>query len=357
MISKTKQLFYITVLVLTVILSSCSKHDIDGDKVYFVYWNEGSGKNKILIQGADAETFKELKHANYAIDKNVVYYEAGKLKDANPKTFISISDHYGKDNRYAYNDGRKIEGADGNTFEIIEEGPYSKDKKDYYFDTIAMKVSDLKTFKILNQFSDYGYWAKDKNYYYHSGKKYPLADYETFTYIKNGYAKDKLQVYFEDSVVIGADAKTFKSIDYAYGQDKYGKFKRCHKLNIKDPNTFEILQFGFTKDKYHVYDNDTIVKGADPATFEFITGSMWAKDKASYFYKGKRVGEVDYTTFRYLDYHYAIDKNHVYYNDQIIKEADAKTFKHIEGSQDGKDKNGCYRYGEKVDCKVLLTDE
>jgi hypothetical protein len=34
-----------------------------------------------------------------------------------------------------------------------------------------------------------------------------------------------------------------------------------------------------------------------------------------------------------------------------------KTFKHIEGSQDGKDKNGCYRYGEKVDCKVLLEDE
>ncbi len=42
MISKTKQLFYITVLVLAVILSSFSKLVIDDDKVYFVYWNEGN---------------------------------------------------------------------------------------------------------------------------------------------------------------------------------------------------------------------------------------------------------------------------------------------------------------------------
>ena len=354
---KTRNLLFFLVLTTVVILTSCNSHDIDGEKVYYVSWNEGSGKNKTLIQGADAETFKELEHSEYAVDKNNVYYEAGKLKDANPKTFTSILDYYGKDNKHAYKGGDKIDGADGNTFEVIEGGPYSKDNKDYYFDTISMKVSDLKTFKILNQNSDFGYWAKDKNHYYISGKKYPLADYETFDKIGNGYAKDKLKVYFEDSVVVGADPKTFKAIEYAYGQDKNAKFKGHYKLNIKDPNSFEVLQFGFTKDKFHVYDKDSLVEGADPATFEFITGSMWAKDKKSYFYKGKLVSYVDYGSFRYLDYNYAVDKNNVYYDDQIIKGADAKTFKHIEGSQDGKDKNGCYRYGEKVDCKVLLEDE
>ncbi len=353
----TRKLFYLLVLAIITILTSCNNHNIDGDKVYYVYWNEGSGKNKILIQGADAETFKELEHATYAIDKNFVYYEAGKLKDANPKTFVSILDYYGKDNRFAYNAGTKIEGADGQTFHVIEGGPYSKDAKDYYFDTIALKVSDLKTFKILNQNSDFGYWAKDKKHYYLSGKKYPLADYETFEKIGNGYAKDKLQVYFEDSIVVGADSKTFKAIEYAYGQDKNAKYKGRHRLNIKDPNSFEVLQFGFTKDKFNVYQNDRIVEGADPVTFEFITGSMWAKDKKSYFYKGNLIAYIDYPTFRYLDYHYAIDKNNVYYDDQIIKGADAKTFKQLEGSQDGKDRNGCYRYGIKVNCKVLLEAE
>lgn len=210
---KTRNILYFLALIVVSILTSCNSHDIDGEKVYYVSWNEGSGKNKTLIQGADAETFKELKHSKYAIDKNNVYYEAGRLRDANPKTFISILDYYGKDNRFAYKGGDKIDGADGKTFEVIEGGPYSKDNKDYYFDTISMKVSDLKTFKILNQNSDFGYWAKDKNYYYLSGKKYPLADYETFEKIGNGYAKDKIQVYFQDSIVIGADPKTFKAIE------------------------------------------------------------------------------------------------------------------------------------------------
>ena len=166
-----------------------------------------------------------------------------------------------------------------------------------------------------------------------------------------------MQVYFQDSIVIGADANTFKTIEYAYGQDKNSKFKGQFKLKIKDPNSFEVLQFGYSKDKYFVYENDSIIEGADPNTFEFIGASMWTKDKKSYYYKSKLVSYVDYASFRYLDYHYAIDKNNVYYDDQIIEGADSKTFKHIEGSQDGKDKNGCYRYGEKVDCKVLLEDE
>jgi len=353
---KTDKIFYFLAIIVVTILPGCNSHDIDGDKVYYVHWNEGSGKNKTLIQGADPETFEELEHSKYAIDKNSVYYEAGRLKDANPKTFTSILDYYGKDNRFAYKGGDKIDGADGQTFEVIEGGPYSKDNKDYYFDTLSMKVSDLKTFRIINQNSDFGYWAKDKNYYYLSGIKYPLADYETFEKIGNGYAKDKLQVYFQDSVVVGADPNTFKAIEYAYGQDNNSRYDGAKKLNIKDPSSFEVLNFGFTKDKMNVYKNDSIVKNADPKTFQIINW-IWSKDKTSFFYQGKLIPYIDYTTFQYLDYHYAIDKNNVYYDDQIIKGADAKTFKHIEGSQDGKDKNGCYRYGEKVDCKVLLEDE
>jgi hypothetical protein len=58
-----------------------------------------------------------------------------------------------------------------------------------------------------------------------------------------------------------------------------------------------------------------------------------------------------------LDYHYGKDKNHAYYDEQIIEGADAKTFHHLEGTQDAKDRTNCYRWGEKVDCKVLETEE
>jgi len=60
---KTNKIFYFLAITVISILTSCNSHDIDKEKVYYVSWNEGSGKNKTLIQGADAETFKELEHS------------------------------------------------------------------------------------------------------------------------------------------------------------------------------------------------------------------------------------------------------------------------------------------------------
>lgn len=344
---KTIKPFYILALITIIILTGCNSHETNGDRVYYVYWNEARGKNKTLIKGADAETFKELEHSEYGIDKNYVYYKAAKLKYANPKTFTSILDYYGKDNRYAYQGSRQIDGADGQTFVVIKGGPYSKDYKDYYFDTISLKVSDLRTFKILNENSDFGYWAKDKDYYYLSGRKHPLTDYETFVNIGNGYAKDKLQVYFGGSVVVGADPNTFKATKYSYGQDKSSRYYGAKKLNIKDPSSFEVLNFLYTKDKTHVYWNDTIVENADAKTFQIINWT-WSKDKKSIFHRGKLVPYADRPTFKYLNYDYAIDKNNVYYKEKIIKGADSKSFIIPEGSDRGKDKNGRYSYGEKM---------
>lgn len=337
---KKIKLIYILAFIAISILSSCMGYEIDGDKVYYFEWNEARGKVKYLIQGADAETFEELEHSEYAIDKNYVYYQSWKLKDANPKTFTSILDYYGKDDKYAYESWRQIDGADGKTFEVIEGGPYSKDHKDYYYDTIALKVSDLKTFKIIDKKKSFEYWAKDKSYCYYFGQKYPLADYKSFVIIGNSYAKDKFQVYFQGNVVIGADPKTFKTTQFSYGQDQRYRFYGEKKMNINDPKSFEVLNHGYTKDKIHVYRNDTIVENADPKTFEIINWT-WSKDKKSIFHRGKRVPYVDPPTFKYLNYDYAIDKNHVYYYEEIIKGADAKSFKILDdNSMDGQDKYG-----------------
>ncbi len=115
-----------------------------------------------------------------------------------------------------------------------------------------------------------------------------------------------------------------------------------------------ILGNGFIKKNNQIFLNDTIIKGADAETFEIISYD-WSKDKSHYYYFGKPVHEIDYSSFKFLDYHYAKDKYHVFYDNIIIEGADAKTFYHIEGSQDGKDARNCYRYGEKVDCSVLIN--
>ncbi len=106
----------------------------------------------------------------------------------------------------------------------------------------------------------------------------------------------------------------------------------------------------------NVYYQDTLIVGADAKTFEMVHWP-WQRDKNYYYYLGKKIDYIDRNSFEDLDYHYGKDKHHVYYNEKIIEGADTKTFVHIEGTQDGKDANSCYRRGEKVDCAVLQTEE
>lgn len=105
-----------------------------------------------------------------------------------------------------------------------------------------------------------------------------------------------------------------------------------------------------------VYRYDTLIVGADAKTFEIVSWN-WQRDKNFYYHFGKKVDYIDRNTFEDLGYHYGKDKFNVYYDEKIIEGADTKTFTQIAGTQDGKDKNGCYRWGEKVDCSVLLTEE
>lgn len=113
-----------------------------------------------------------------------------------------------------------------------------------------------------------------------------------------------------------------------------------------------ILGNGFKKVDNKIYFEDSLMKDIDPKSFEVIDWE-WEKDKNHYYYQGKCIEEIDKETFIILDYHYSKDKNNVYYEDKIIKGADATTFKHIEGTQDGRDKNHCYNYGTRIDCKFI----
>ena len=276
-------------IIITTILTSCNSHEIDGDKVYFVITNEAVGKNKILIRGADAETFKELEHSKYGIDKQNVYYEALKLVDADPKTFVALLDNYGKDEKFAYRDAKKINGADSKTFEVIEGGPYSKDNKDYYFDTIGLNVTDYNSFKIIRKDFDLGFFAKDMTHYYLAEKKYPLADYESFINLGNGYFKDKLNVYHLDSIVEQVDPATFMIIDWKWQKDKSTYFYKGKPMTIVDYNTFAALQIDYAKDKNNVYYFDKIVEGADPVTFKVDNINFIGKDKYGTYKNGKNL--------------------------------------------------------------------
>ena len=95
-------------------------------------------------------------------------------------------------------------------------------------DEYKVEGVDLQTFEILAN-EDY---AKDKNNVYYYGQKVEGADSKSFTLISSKvsnlpYAKDENNVYFGNSV-IGADVKSFVIIDFNFSKDKkniysYGK--------------------------------------------------------------------------------------------------------------------------------------
>lgn len=78
-------------------------------------------------------------------------------------------------------DGKKIEGIDGASLEIIQ--------RDYF---------------------------KDKNSVYYDAEKIPLADPQTFVVVYEEYSKDNQHVYYKTDVLDGAKPNAF-TIDYASG--------------------------------------------------------------------------------------------------------------------------------------------
>ena len=251
----------------------------------------------------------------------------------------------------------KVKGADAKTFENVGEdnmeiaGYFGKDSKNVYF--IGEKIKDVspKGFEIL----DAKYVKDDKNLY---------------------KLEDKLSSYFSSNEIKtkkvsidGLDVKSFKVLE-----------------NNKDS------YFDYYVDKSNVYiDKDNLEKitGADRNSFE-ILGYSIARDKNNVYNKGEKLGNIDIASFKYFDNWIAKDKNRVFYMDERkdIKNADAKTFermgesyyfrdknnvfalkndypnynlvlemsKNIDRSsfdilnaEFGKDKNGVYHFGEKID--------
>ena len=251
----------------------------------------------------------------------------------------------------------KVKGADAKTFENVGEdnmeiaGYFGKDSKNVYF--IGEKIKDVspKGFEIL----DAKYVKDDK-------KLYKLEDKLSSYFSSNEIKTKKVSID-------GLDVKSFKVLE-----------------NNKDS------YFDYYVDKSNVYiDKDNLEKitGADRNSFE-ILGYSIARDKNNVYNKGEKLGNIDIASFKYFDNWIAKDKNRVFYMDERkdIKNADAKTFermgesyyfrdknnvfalkndypnynlvlemsKNIDRSsfdilnaEFGKDKNGVYHFGEKID--------
>ncbi|WP_369717347.1 DKNYY domain-containing protein [Leptotrichia sp. HSP-536] len=216
----------------------------------------------------DSKTFELFDHwENYFRDKNNVYYENELYK-------MSL---------------KKIEGADRNSFKILNSDEFSKDKNNVYYYGNKMKdISPDGLEFVGNEFvfenrEDFISFLKDKNnVYYLKGKigkeKYEIIplnfDSKTFKYSNNGfYELSNLNYtgYFEDK----------NGVYYFDGLAKLTPNNILSKVENADIPSFVQYMAGYAKDKNKVYCGTKEVKGADVESFAAFTidGEDIIKDK------------------------------------------------------------------------------
>lgn len=239
----------IIIIVLTIsLLTSCQHgYKIEDGKVYYEYWNEGSGQGKRLIKGADAQTFQEL---NFDCDCNF---------------------EFGKDKNGLYINGELIKNIDPNTFNFI--GNYIfRDKDSAYFfgfynDLNDCVIKGVHPDKI--ELIEYP-WAKAGNILINGRDTVYLEDINEFVSVDDNWGKTKKQIVNKDEILYGADMKSFKAISSFEGKDKnynyeFGFLKsdefqknnfKSFDFNEKNFCKYGPLEFIDIYDEFEVFIND-----------------------------------------------------------------------------------------------------
>jgi len=147
--------------------------------------------------GADEETFKVLNNREYAKDKNNAYYEGRIIAGADGGTFDLLKGGpYAKDKNHVYLLDTIVINADPNSFTRIEY-PYAKDKKGIYCGTLPMNVDNIEEFEVIQ--SGHGYISEDKDFFIKANQEYSyLKDFpvDGVIYSFGGKAKTRTE-YFE----------------------------------------------------------------------------------------------------------------------------------------------------------------
>ena len=269
-----KKLIFLIAVILILSFASFNNvkargYSIEDGKIYYTDWN----KNKTLLEKVDIDTFSIVQEDDYAKDKSNVYCYGSVIEDADPGSFSMVKWGYSKDKNYIFyaKKGKcvPIKLFDPETFEMMSNGYYFKDKNNV----------------IYNNFSDtppdYGFVILED------------ADTETFEKLDYPYSRDKDSVYYYDKLIKDADPNSFYLYKYGYNKDKNNVYLKEHKLENADPSSFEVLSYGFSKDKNNYYKDGKIITDENELHQAISMDPDSAYDKISERLKGKILLQVE----------------------------------------------------------------
>ena len=106
------------------------RHPKNGD--YGMDQNNLYFKDRV-ISGADRDSFEILRHKYWSKDKSKAYYGADVVEGLDPSHLKFINEHFITDGTSVYSAGKRLDGVDLASFEIVPgQDTLAKDKNHYY---------------------------------------------------------------------------------------------------------------------------------------------------------------------------------------------------------------------------------
>ena len=311
------------------------------ESLYFFKDDKNVYAAEKVIKGADPQTFKDIPETiYYARDKNNLYYYSEDVKNLgkiNENNFKVLDSSLIKNGNEIYYFGEKLDIKNPEKFEVI--------RNDLSDPSMIIYGKDDKNVYVVTPYKEAGHLKIIKN-----------ADKDTFEVMQNSnYSKDKNNIYYAEYNVVqlqDVDKNSFILVeDEDFSYDKKNVYYRGRKLNDISSNGFKVVRLvnrrniplNFLSDNKNIYKLITV--------FDEETGEL--KSVKTAVVKNPK---VDSKTFEVFDYwgNYFHDKNNVYYENELykiglkkIEEADKNSFE-ILNDEFSKDKNNVYYYGKKM---------
>ena len=292
----------------------------------------------VKVRGADGASFSHIDSEGHAKDKNHVYYMGTPISDT-PEDF-DVSNR--KDKQNAYYKWRKIEGADVESYVVLDT-EYGKDKNYGYFLGKPIEGSDGATFVFHGM-----YLSGDANHVYFRDKIMERANPDgKYEIDKEGYITVGEHNVWYGHIPMNLNPKTFKD-DGSLKEEGSWYIKSNKKVLFRshpvivledvDIKTFTALDVFYKEERKQYKDH------------RYNDAANYGKDKNHVYYEGIMLPNSDAKTFIFLSEKYTKDKNNVYFEGKIIEGADSKTFKKVDDQGlRWMDKNNTFVVGQKVD--------
>lgn len=366
--------------------------------------NDYYGKDKNAVYAGlekapeiDLESFEVISN-RYGKDAQHVYYEGKLVPEANPNTFESFRYGYWKDGNRLYYEGQYLEGRDASTLEQVkfEEYPpynrdFTRDSSGLYLNNQKLEGANPQTFELIDRQPNF---ARDDQYLFYKHYRIEGVDFESVEIIggdypndTTDYLKDKNGAYFvydelaSGNILIpqkleGADLETLE-VDLGHFSRNYlAKTKdfiyfRGKKIEGIEPKGFWIFHPHYAENNETVYGvfqelgaEQVFVPLEDSEhwNFKVLTEkeaeNSFAKDGKQVYFNGGiiPIEGVEVESVELLSYGFFKDGNRIYCQSgeaqewKVLEGADAQSFEFIyNGAEYSRDEDGFFNYCEPIE--------